>query len=60
MGELGRDGMTLPISLSEGRGPDGGDDDARNAADPGCWRLQGSRGVPKLSRVGARSVHDSM
>lgn len=41
MGELGRDGMTLPISLSEEQGPGGGDDDARNSADPGCGGCRG-------------------
>ena len=60
MGELGRDGMMLPISLSEEQGPGGGDDDARNSADPGCGGLQGFRGVPKLCWIGARSVHDWM
>ena len=42
MGELGRDGMMLPISLSEEQGPGGGDDDARNSADPGCGGCRGS------------------
>ena len=41
MGELGRDGMTLSISLSEEEGPGGGDDDARNSVDPGCGGCRG-------------------